>query len=181
VGALRGRDDADPSIDPADLIDRQLACVRFGKSDVTLFLRQPASSEAPDHADSDRDVQIKLPWTMSQAKDSAYLLEHGSGRQREPDQKLVRALVRAHCWIDLLSKGLHTSVEELAASVKLNPKVVRNELRLAFLAPQISEAALSGSQNFGLPQLRNIFALRWREQTAQLYSRSADAASNQTK
>ena len=63
-------------------------------------------------------------------------------------------------------------MEELAASVKLNPKVIRNELRLAFLAPGIAEAALTGSQNFSLAQLRNIAALNWQEQAAQLYSKS---------
>ena len=175
AAGLRSRFAADSSIDNAELIEQQLTCVRFGKSDVTLFLRQPdrqpGSSDAPGRADSDRDVQIRLPWITSQAKDSACILEHGSGRQREPDQKLARTLIRTHCWIDLLSKGFHATVEELATSVNLNPKVVRNELRLAFLAPQISEAALTGSQNFSLPQLRNVSALNWQEQAAQLYSK----------
>jgi site-specific DNA recombinase len=170
VAALRSHCAADPSIDGAELIDQQLTCVRFGNSDVTLFLRQAGSSDAPGHGDSDPAIQIRLPWTASRAKDSACILEQGSGRQQEPDQKLARALVRAHCWIELLSNGFHTSVEELAASVKLNPKVIRNELRLAFLAPQITDSALTGSQNFGLPQLRNISELSWQEQAAQLYS-----------
>ena len=48
-------------------------------------------------------------------------------------------------------------------------KVVRNELKLAYLAPQIIESALTGSKDFGLPQLRNISALNWRKQAAELY------------
>jgi len=51
------------------------------------------------------------------------------------------------------------SIEELAASVKLHPKVVRNEIRLAFLAPEISEAILTAGCAYKLPDLRKTSAL----------------------
>jgi hypothetical protein len=41
-------------------------------------------------------------------------------------------------------------VDELAASAKLNPKVVRNELRLAFLCPEILDAILNGKRGCSL-------------------------------
>jgi hypothetical protein len=106
---------------------------------------------------------------MSRIKDAAHIPEDASAPSREPNQKLLQALVRAHCWTDMLSRGTYTSVEELAAHVKFNPKVVRNELKLAYLAPQIIESALTESNDFGLPQLRNISALNWRDQAAELY------------
>jgi hypothetical protein len=54
--------------------------------------------------------------------------------------------------------GKYVSVEELAASAKLHAKVVRNELRLAFLSPDIVDAVLNGSGGFGLRDLRKCAA-----------------------
>jgi hypothetical protein len=54
------------------------------------------------------------------------------------------AIARAHMWLDQLSNGRHASIEELAAAVNYNPKVIRQGLRLAFLAPHLTEAAATG-------------------------------------
>jgi hypothetical protein len=70
------------------------------------------------------------------------------------NQKLIQALVRAHRWADALAKADFVSIEALAASVELHPKVVRNEIKLAFLAPGLAEAILTGDLAFGLPDLR---------------------------
>jgi hypothetical protein len=59
---------------------------------------------------------------------------------------LLQAIVRAHAWLRDLQLGKFDSVESLAESVKLHPKVVRQELRYAFLAPAITEAILTGEQ-----------------------------------
>jgi len=58
----------------------------------------------------------------------------------------LQAVVRAHAWLRDLQLGKFDSVEALAESVKLHPKVVRQELRYAFLAPTITEAILTGEQ-----------------------------------
>src|SRR5260370_18056129 len=80
-------------------------------------------------------------------------------RPSELDQKLVQALVRVHRWAESLAKGEFGSVEELAGSVNLHPKVVRSEIRMAFLAPEITDSALTSSCSFGLADLRKISAL----------------------
>jgi hypothetical protein len=80
----------------------------------------------------------------------------------------VQAIARAKSWAAALSDGKYVSVEELAASVKLHAKVVRNELRLAFLSPDIVDAVLNGSGGFGLRDLRKCAALNWRVQQTEL-------------
>jgi DNA invertase Pin-like site-specific DNA recombinase len=72
----------------------------------------------------------------------------------QPDPKLLQAIVRAHAWRRDLQSGKFDSVEALAASVKLHPKVVRQELRYAFLAPAITEAILAGEQPSALTLAR---------------------------
>jgi site-specific DNA recombinase len=178
IAALRDRSLPDSSIDDAELINQQLATARFGNDDLTLFLHQRnqqlKGSDRVARDDSDRGLRIRLPWSVSQLKNIASIVDPASTRPREPDQKLGRALVRAHYWIELLSAGIHKSVGELAASVKLNPKVIRNELKLAFLAPQITESALAGYPEWGLPQLRKLAALSWRQQVAELPTTSVE-------
>ena len=89
--------------------------------------------------------------------------------REEPDLKAVQAIARARHWASELANGTYTSVDELAASAKLNSKVVRNELRLAFLAPEIVDAILNGKPGCSLADLRGIAAISWRSQRSELY------------
>jgi hypothetical protein len=67
-------------------------------------------------------------------------------RYRSTKPKLLQAILRARAWLRDLQSGKFDSVEALAASVKFHPKVIRQELRYAFLAPSITEAILTGIQ-----------------------------------
>jgi hypothetical protein len=85
---------------------------------------------------------------------------------REPDLSLVHAVARAHSWLWALSDGTYKSIEELAAAAKWNPKVIRKALRLAFLAPAITEAIMCGAQPKSLKgsDLQGMSAYAWDEQ-----------------
>jgi site-specific DNA recombinase len=52
------------------------------------------------------------------------------------NESLIQSVVRAHAWVRVLQDGTYGSVEELADENKLHPKVVRQNLRLAFLSPE---------------------------------------------
>lgn len=88
----------------------------------------------------------------------------------EPNIGLIHAVARAHLWLKALSDGTYRSIEELAAVVKWHPKVVRKALRLAFLAPVITEAIILGSQpsQLTVTALRGTTAQSWDEQRRQL-------------
>lgn len=80
------------------------------------------------------------------------------------DQKLLRSIVRAHAWqADLLS-GRYASIEDLAAAASLNPKVIRQGLRLAFLPPELTTAAVGGEATFALKHIPKALSLSWHEQ-----------------
>lgn len=88
----------------------------------------------------------------------------------QPDPKLLQAIVRAHAWLRDLQLGKFDSVEALAASVKLHPKVVRQELRYAFLAPSITESILTGEQppTLTLARIPKTLPLTWSGQSRAL-------------
>jgi len=60
----------------------------------------------------------------------------------------------------------HGSVEDLAQTLDLHPKVIRKGIRLAFLAPTITTDILLGRQKHGLMlgDLNKSVALSWQVQ-----------------
>ncbi len=110
-----------------------------------------------------RSNKFAIPWQVRQP-DSATILE--ADGERQPDAKLVQATVRAHAWLRALQSNKFDTVEALAASVKLHPKLVRQELRYAFLASAITEAILTGGQPsaLSLAQIPKTLPLTWLEQ-----------------
>jgi site-specific DNA recombinase len=148
----------------SELIDHYLLRAQLSSSEIKLSFRLPEPEQST--AASSTDVQI--PW-VAQVNSQDSLRRNGTASFEQPDHKPIQALVRAHRWADTLAKADFVSIEALAASVKLHPKVVRNEIKLAFLAPGITESLLTGNFAFGLPDLRKISALSWQRQLDELH------------
>lgn len=77
-------------------------------------------------------------------------IKHRDADDRKPDQKFVGALARAHTRMRKLLDGRVESLESLAKAEGIHPKMMAQELRLAFLAPDILTAILQGNQPVGL-------------------------------
>ena len=63
---------------------------------------------------------------------------------RQPDPKLVTALIRAHRWVGALRQG--ADLGRLALDAGISAGCLRGHLQLAFLAPEIQSAILDGTQ-----------------------------------
>jgi len=59
-----------------------------------------------------------------------------------PDDKLIKAVSRAHAWWDMLWNGQATSIRDLAVKVGNNERYVAWVLTLRFLAPKIIAATI---------------------------------------
>ncbi|QDW37769.1 recombinase family protein [Bradyrhizobium sp. KBS0727] len=104
---------------------------------------------------------IEIPWA-SKPKDEMHVQFVSSETNADP--KLIKAIVRARAWLGQLAGGHHTSIESLAVAAGYNPKVIRQGLRLAFLAPEIARAALHDNTPIRLKQIPKTMSLSWREQ-----------------
>jgi hypothetical protein len=62
------------------------------------------------------------------------------------DTALVKAVVRAHRWRQMLESGEYSSSAELAKAEKVNDSYLSRILRLTLIAPDIIEAILAGRQ-----------------------------------
>jgi DNA invertase Pin-like site-specific DNA recombinase len=129
---------------------------------ITRRIRHSRSKVQITLANSNRS---KRPFEISWSPNPKSLAQiQQSSNSREPDPKLIKAIARAHSWLDQLSTGQKSSIEELAAATNYNPKVIRQGLRLAFLATDLTVAAATGGATFKLPQIPKLLPLSWHQQ-----------------
>jgi hypothetical protein len=84
------------------------------------------------------------------------------------DSTIVKELVRAHRWRNMLESNLFASVRELAKAEKINESYLCRVLRLTLLSPTLTEAILNGLQpeSLDLAQLLKSFPIEWDKQEA---------------
>jgi hypothetical protein len=86
------------------------------------------------------------------------------------DSTMVKAIVRAHRWRDMLESGRYATSRDLAKAEKINEAYLGRVLRLTLLSPAIIEAILAGQQPVGLEvtDLLKPFPIDWDQQKASL-------------
>ncbi|MBB5053473.1 DNA invertase Pin-like site-specific DNA recombinase [Afipia massiliensis] len=154
INAMRERLKIDTAVLDADVISNYVARAELSNRAVQITTSPAAKI---------RSNQISIPWQVRRPG-SASIVEADGGCQ--PDAKLVQATVRAHAWLRHLANNRFATVEALAAFVNLHPKLVRQELRYAFLAPTITEAIIVGNQpaTLSLARIPKTLPLTWSEQ-----------------
>ena len=86
------------------------------------------------------------------------------------DSTLVKAIVRAHRWRDMLESGDYATVRDLAKAEAINESYLGRVLRLTLLSPKIIEAILEGKQpaTLELDDLLEQFPIQWDQQLGSL-------------
>jgi len=109
-----------------------------------------------DHQLRKRGVEAKL------------VLSDPTNQQPNPDQHLTLLIAKAHLWFKLLTDGTASSIGGLAQQQNEDPTEISRFLPLAFLAPDIVEQFLAGTQpaDLTVQRLREISSLPmdWNEQ-----------------
>jgi hypothetical protein len=82
------------------------------------------------------------------------------------DSALVKAVVRAYRWRQMLESGKYGSSAELAKGEKVNDSYLSRILRLTLIAPGIVEAILAGRQpsTLQLDELLKPLPAEWAQQ-----------------
>jgi site-specific DNA recombinase len=83
-----------------------------------------------------------------------------------PNPALIKALARAHAWAARLRSGEASSIRAIAQAERLTGRYVARIIPLAFLAPDITETILEGTQpqDLTLAKLCQRLPLAWPEQ-----------------
>lgn len=140
---------------PVDVVCDSLERVTMSTEVTTVIARAPGSP--PDAL----TLTIEIPW-QPPSRNKSILPPDDDATQSDP--KLLHALVRAHAWLQALIANQYTSVEALAQSVGLHPKIVRHNLRLAYLSHDFTGAILTGQTPHSLASIPRLLPLLWSEQ-----------------
>jgi hypothetical protein len=83
---------------------------------------------------------------------------------------LVKAIVRAHRWRDMLESGNYATVRDLAKAETIDEVYLGRVLRLTLLAPKIVETILEGKHpaTLELGDLLKQFPIEWEKQRGRL-------------
>ena len=141
------------SVDASDqAVSERIERVVIGNSLVCITFT------SDDQADGSSVQTLEIPWAPTKASRT-----HLPPSDDKPDQKLLQAVVRAHAWLADLQSGRFSTIEELSTAAQIHPKVARQALRLAFLAPKVTSAILDRDQpeRVTLRAIPNLLPLAW--------------------
>jgi len=156
----------------AERIRPMLHRVVLGDSEVCISLsRGPlrAALDLPSNGHQGEVHEIVVPARIStNGVGLKLVVGNGAAPNRAPDPDLVRIITLAHDWWHRLQSGQTESIRELAIAERVSRAYMGRVLRLAFLAPDIVEAILEGTQPATLSTKRQLLhqnvPFRWSDQ-----------------
>ena len=152
---------------------------------IQLSAKSERDSEAQDRrqsAEQDERVHrdphvLVVPWKKTPSKRPREIIlpaatsSHPDPRpiRAETRAKLVTAIAKGRHWLDELIAGTVTNVEQIAATENCTVRQINMTISLAFLAPNLVQAAVDGRlpRGVGIANLRDAPA-EWSRQYAKL-------------
>jgi hypothetical protein len=126
-----------------------------------------------------RTVTVRVPVRFRQRAGRKQILTPPGSVPWSPapriDHSLLKAVVRAHRWREMLENGEYSSAAELAKAEKVNDSYVSRILRLTLLAPDIVEAIVDGRQRptLQVDELMKALPAEWKKQIPLLLQKAA--------
>ena len=110
---------------------------------LTLKLPLPAAT----HGNATLTLTHELPLQIRRrGVEKRLLLAGGAVVRRQVDRALLKAVARAHCWLDDFLSGRLPSLTAIAAREKVTKRYVSRLIRLGLLAPEMVDEIAEGSQ-----------------------------------
>jgi hypothetical protein len=122
-----------------------------------------------------RTISVHIPISMRHQGGRKQVVTPAGGTPWIPipprvSNTLVKAIVRAHRWRDMLESGNYATVRDLAKAETIDEVYLGRVLRLTLLAPKIVEAILEGKHpaTLELDDLLKQFPIEWEQQRGRL-------------
>jgi len=133
--------------DLLDRIDLQPEMMRVAIKAERMLVMLGSSLGSPGKGETSFSVPIQL---KRRGVETKLILAGQQTLRPEPDRRLVELVVQAHRWGLELISGEVTSLTQIAERHGLDRSDVGRSLQLAFLAPDLVEAILAGTQPVNL-------------------------------
>jgi site-specific DNA recombinase len=153
-----------------------VARVQVGDGAIAVTLRRQSLAERlnvpTDHLPNvDAPLELTMPAELRRIGKEKRLIVAALVPKTNPDAALIKAVVRAHQWFEMLKNRTVESITEIAKAEGLPRTYVSSIIPFALLAPDITSAVLEGIQPIDLSLDRLINAklpLDWAEQRSVL-------------
>ena len=123
--------------------------IQISKSALRGFITEGAITEANPYDDL-FILNVEVQFLKYRGK-VRFVLDPDSPHAKKAEvPSLIRAIARAHAWVDQIVKGEALNQRAIASSIGVNERYVSKILPLAFLAPDITKMILEGRQPSGL-------------------------------
>ena len=124
-----------------------LARIVVNDASLTLHVRSDALNAAEG-----QPISIDVPVKLQRSGLALRLIVRGrdEAQARGPNPRLIALLAKAQRWFTLLRTGQYPSVSALAQEVGIASKDVTQTVYLAFLAPDLAQRIVEGTQPMGL-------------------------------
>src|ERR1700756_5440419 len=148
------------------IVDEKTIIIKLRRG---LLLGEDVASSASAAA-SDSAVELTATAAFTRRGAETKLVLPGSAPQKHSsrcDPALIKAIARGRAWFEELTTGRARSLQELAKRAGISRRYIRRLIGLAFLSPELVEAALQGRQPVALTATRLTeldLPLDWTEQ-----------------
>jgi hypothetical protein len=110
---------------------------------LTLKLPLPTATDANAILTLTQELPLQI---RRRGVEKRLLITGGTTARPQVDRALLKAVARAHCWLDDFLSGRLSSLTAIAAREKVTKHYVSRLVRLSLLAPQIVDSIAQGSQ-----------------------------------
>ena len=154
--------------------------VQVGDGEIAVTLRRQSLAERlsmpSDYSpNANAPLELTMPAELRRLGKEKRLIVAALVPKTNLDAMLIKAIVRAHQWFEMLKNRTVESISDLARIEKVQRTYPSRIIPLAFLAPDITAAILEGRQPIDLSLDRLLEAmplpLAWDEQRAVLGQR----------
>jgi hypothetical protein len=149
-------------VDGRGTLEQLVAAIIVYKDKLVVRLKSDSPDETSDNPD---DRSISIPWQKPPSKRRRQILlpSNKSRSEVRPEHferraQLVSAIARGRQWLDDVVSGRMTTVAELCARENCSARQVNMTISLAFLAPNLVNAAIEGRlpRGIGIERLRDL-------------------------
>jgi hypothetical protein len=143
--------------------------IRLTTSGLDIELRASAVLDTTeDHSAASAHILVHVPTAFERRTGAMSIVVPGREVGATADPSLMKAIARGHVWFEQLASGEAATIAEISRRENVTDRYVSSLVKLAFLSPEIVQAAVKGRAPAGLSAKRLTLELDlpflWTEQ-----------------
>jgi hypothetical protein len=153
--------------------------IRLTPSSAEIEFRAGTLLDEAQDSPAAAHIRIQVPTAFERRTGATSIVVPGREVEPSADPALIKAIARGHTWLEQLASGEAATLSDIARRENVTDRYVSSLIKLAFLSPEIVQAAVEGRCPPGVSAKRLTLEMElpllWREQASLLAVGSTDA------